>query len=354
MSKTYSPFSCTHSANIPELMNALGCSLMISTYQAGRVIVISPDIKEDSLFQLPRFFDTPMGIALEGNKLAVACREEVVVFSNTPSLAPSYPAKLNVYDGMFVPQAKYFSGRLSLHDIAWCRQGLIAVNTAFSCLCMIDDNYSFSPIWKPPFITELAAEDRCHLNGMAVLEGQPKYVTMFGNSDSPRGWDENKQEGGILMDIENEEVILDGLPMPHTPRLINGDLYLLLSATGELVKVDVEEKKYELVKKLPGFVRGMSYYEDHLFIGLSRIRKKHIFGGLPITDNEVFSGIMVLHLPSSAIVGEIKYLTSCEEIYDVQVLPELSRPNILGIKDNKYRAALTLPNTSFWGTFDDA
>ncbi len=354
MSKTYPPFSCTHSTNIPELLTGLKCSLIISTYQAGKVILISPNIEEDGLFQLPRSFDTPMGIALNGDRMAVACKEEVVVFSNTPSLAPSYPTKPNCYDGMFIPQATYFTGRLALHDIAWCDSGLVSINTAFSCLCKVNDRYSFTPVWKPPFISELASEDRCHLNGMAVVDGKPKYVTMFGQTDSPKGWDENKLNGGLLMDVESNEVILSGLPMPHTPRLINGELYLLLSATGELIKVNIEEKKYEVIKQFSGFVRGMSFYNDYLFVGLSRIRKKHIFGGLPIAENEISSGVIVFHLPSAAIVGEIKYLSSCEEIYDVEVLPEFLRPNILGINDEKHRMALTLPNTSFWGLNKDA
>jgi hypothetical protein len=51
------------------------------------------------------------------------------------------------------------------------------VNTAFSCLCTLDGRHSFVPRWRPPFITSLAAEDRCHLNGMAMADGAPKYVT---------------------------------------------------------------------------------------------------------------------------------------------------------------------------------
>ena len=191
MSQDLPPFSCSHSPNMPELLLRLNCSLAISTYQAGKVIFISASDPQ-RLIQLPRSFKKPMGIALKENRMAIATRDEVVILNNTPGLAPNYPKKPNSYDGLFMPRASYFTGELDIHDLHWTAQGLLAVNTRFSCLSLINDQHSFIPVWKPSFIKELKPNDQCHLNGMALLNDLPKYLTALGSTDAPGGWRKGK------------------------------------------------------------------------------------------------------------------------------------------------------------------
>jgi uncharacterized protein (TIGR03032 family) len=188
------------------------------------------------------------------------------------------------------------------------------------------------------------------LNGLAALDGEPRYATALGATDTADGWRERKERGGVLMHVPSGEVILGGLPMPHSPRVYDGTLYALLSATGELIAVDVERGQYETVNRVPGFARGLARQGDYLFIGTSKIRKRHTFGDLGLAgSDDAICGVTVLHLPSGAIVGDLRYLRSCEEIYDVQVLPGLRRPGVLGLHDETYRHALALPEKSFWG-----
>ena len=317
MDQPLPPFSCTCSPNLPEMLWQMRCTLVVSTYQAGKVIFLSATSSDD-LVQLPRNFEKPMGLAVIDQRLAVATRNEVVVLANAPTLAADYPAQAGQYDGLFMPRAVYFSGETDIHDLAWGKEGLWAVNTRFSCLCFIDDEFSFKPQWRPTFVSELTPDDRCHLNGMAMMDGRPTYVSALSETDTPEGWRTNKASGGILMDVTSGEIILRDLPMPHSPRVYDGQVYLLLSATGELVSVDPEKGTYDVVKRLPGFVRGMARYGNYLFVGLSRLRQKSsAFGDLPIAKESVFCGVIVLHLPRGDIVGHIKYETSCEEIYDV-------------------------------------
>jgi uncharacterized protein (TIGR03032 family) len=348
MNETLPPFSCTNTPEIPGLLAQLGCSLAISTYQAGKVILLSAPSGE-RLIQLPRTFRKPMGMAVSEQRMAVATLEEVVVLANSPYLAPSYPRKPNTYDALYAPRAVYYTGVLDLHDMQWGAEGLWAVNTRFSCLSLIDDVFSFTPRWQPPFITELMPDDYCHLNGLAMVDGRPRYVTALGTTTTEKAWRHNKLEGGVLMEVPSGEILLAGLPMPHSPRLYDGKLYLLLSATGELVCADLERGSYETVVKLPGFARGMSRYGDYLFIGISRMREQKVFADLPVGHLKPFAGVVVVHLPSGQIVGNIEYLTSCQEIYDVQVLEGTRRPGILGFDNNQYRLALSLPTGGFWG-----
>jgi uncharacterized protein (TIGR03032 family) len=346
--KPPAPFSCTYSPDLPELLLKLNCTIAISTYQACKVIFISAQ-DEEKLVQLPRNFDNAMAIGISGNQLAVACRHEIQVFANEPGLAAGYPGQPNTYDNLYVPRATYYSGAIDIHGLEWGEKGLWAINTSFSCLCLIDELYSFTPQWQPPFITELASEDRCHLNGMAMQDGEPCFVTTLGSGDSHQSWRQNLLNGGTLIHVPTNEIILKDLSMPHSPRLYDGKLYMLFSATGELVCVDLEERRYETINTIDGFVRGLAKHGDYLFVAHSRLRKNSsTFKDLPIAKKALASGVTIFHLPTGARVGEIKYKASVDEIFDIQILPGQKRPGIVTYQDAKHKLSLVVPGTSFW------
>ena len=291
-----------------------------------------------------------MGLAVEGERMAVATKHAIVLLANDPRLAASYPKQPETYDALFVPRSVHYCGRLAVHDMVWTPDGLLGVNTLFSCLFQLDARHSFRAVWQPPFISQLAPEDRCHLNGLALVEGEPRFATALGASDSAGGWRERKEDGGVLLHLPSGEPVLQGLAMPHSPRVFDGTLYALLSATGEVIAVDAERGHCEVVNRVPGFARGLARRGDYLFVGTSRIRKQHTFGDLGLAgQREAFCGLSVLHLPTGAFVADLRYLRSCEEIYDVQVLPGLRRPGVLGLHDDTHTRALSLPEQTFWG-----
>lgn len=348
--RTLVPFSCSYSANVPELLMKLNCSLAISTYQAGKVIFLSPK-NEEQLIQLPRSFEKPMGIALseEPDKMAVACKDEVIVFANSKELAHTYPKKKNIYDALYLPRATYHIGQLDIHDLSWGDKGLYAVNTLFSCIISIDDNYNFTPYWVPPFITGMKSEDKCHLNGMVMMNGKPRYVTAFNKGNSMQSWREGVTTDGVLMDIESGEIVAENLRMPHSPRMVDRELYLLFSATGEIVRVNTKNGTYEIVTRINGFVRGMAYYKDFLFVGLSKLRQNSsTFAKLEIAKKATYAGISIIHLPTGSFYGEIRYQASVDEIYDIQVLPGKIRPNIFNTIQTEYKSGLSIPGSTFW------
>ncbi|MFP4364892.1 MAG: TIGR03032 family protein [Spirochaetia bacterium] len=342
------PFSCTYTPNLPEFFLQAGCTLAVSTYQAGKVIFLSA-VNDEKLVQLPRNFRSAMALGALGDKLAVAERDKVVVLRSVPGLAAGYPKQQNTYDTMYIPQASYYTGPIDLHGLEWGTQGLWAVNTSFSCLCLIGENFSFYPVWKPSWVSELMPEDRCHLNGMAMKEGKPEFVTAFNRGNSRRSWKEGLPGGGVLIHVETGEVILEDLQMPHTPRLYNGKIYMLLSATGEIICVDPETGENDIVNKVNGFVRGMSKYGDFLFVAYSRLRKNaSIFKDLPIADKCKNAGVDVFHLPTGARVGGLWYQSSVDEIFDIQVLPEITRPGILNTESEILSRAIVTPDRAFW------
>ena len=283
MKKPPPPFSCVYSPNVPELLQQLNCTIAITTYQAGKLIFFSARNK-DSLIQLPRDFKKAMGLAVEGRRMAIATKDEVIVLADASGLAHNYPPKPKTYDALYLPRAIYPVGMVDIHDMEWDKNGkLWGVNTRFSCLSVIDDHYSFTPKWFPPFIKKFVPTDLCHLNGMTMVNGMPKFVTMFGQTTTPKGWRATVETSGLIMDVPTGEVVCNNLPMPHSPRWFEGELYCLLSATGELIKVNTNTGKYDVLCRFDGFVRGMAKYGDYLFIGLSKLRQNSsTFRDLPI------------------------------------------------------------------------
>lgn len=346
--KALPPFSFSYTPSIPELMLQIKVSLVVSTYQAGKLVVIGPK-DENNLVVLPRSFEKPMGFDLADDRLVLATQDEVITFKNSEELASKYPNKLNVYDKLFLPRSTHYTGRIDIHDIAIAGEKIYAVNTAFSCLCEVDGWNSFDPIWKPFFISDLVAEDRCHLNGLVIEHGKPKYVTALGKTDHLQGWRESIVDGGVLIDVEQNEILLHGLAMPHSPQIVEGELYMLLSATGEIVKVDIENRSYEVIKKLEGFCRGMTFFNDYLFVGMSKLRKNSsTFAKLAFAETAQSAGIKIIHLPSRSLIGEIKFKTSVDEIYDVKIIENSIRPNILNTINPIHKRALEIPGKTFW------
>ena len=329
MNNQLSPLSCVYSPNLPELLNYTDCTLIISTYQAGKIIFVSA-IDTHNLIQLAVGFHRPMGIAATGDQLAVATRDTVEVLVDSPELSSADFKRFGMHDRLYVPQKTYFSGEVNMHDIAWGDDGLWGVNTLFSCLVLANNTLSFEPKWFPSFITDSVSEDRCHINGLALEEGKPRYVTALGESNIEKGGRRDKGSGGILIDVEKDEIVLQNLPMPHSPRIYDDAFYFLLSSTGELARTTLDAGSFEIIAQLPGFARGMARYQNYLFVGLSHLRKSSpTFADLPIAQRSLFSGFVVLDLQSESIVATFKYENGCEEIYDIQIIPAVHRPGIL-------------------------
>ncbi len=346
------PFELECPPQFAELLDILNVSLAVSTYQAGKVVLISPYDK-DKTIQLPRTFPSAMGMAVRGNSLAVASKYSVEVLEASEKLAIGYPAKPGVYDCIYMPRTTYHTSSLMLHDMAFINDNLVAVNTLFSALSYIDSRQSFTPFWQPPFISELMPEDRCHLNGMAIDNNEIKYLTALGSVNTVQGWRDNKMSGGILMEYPSGKIIVDSLAMPHSPRLYDGKLYVLNSAQGELIVVNPENGTYEVIVKLGGFARGMDRIGDYVFIGVSKLRHNNeTFASLPIAKTS-FAGILAVHLPTRTIVARAEYKMSVEEIYDVKVLPGKLRPNILSPDMEIHKQAIAVNGLAFWSEVEE-
>jgi uncharacterized protein (TIGR03032 family) len=336
------PFRYVHSANVPGLLETLRATLLVTTYQVGKLAAFRAAGGRVSM--LLRTFDKAMGLAATADRMALGTRYQVWFLRNDRELATRIPPD-GRHDACYVPRRSHVTGDIQVHELAWAGDELWIVNTRFSCLCTLDAEHSFVPRWRPPFVSQLAPEDRCHLNGLALVDGQPKYVTILGESDAPRGWRPEKANGGCLLDVPSGEIAARGLSMPHSPRWHGGRLWLLDSGTGRLVTVDTARGKVETVAELPGFTRGLALAGGYAFVGLSKIRETAIFGGLPIAAKfaELKCGVWIVELASGQIAGHLEFDRSVEEIFDVQLLPGIGYPAILGLQKESIQQVFQLP-----------
>lgn len=326
-------FRSVHTANFPQLLAELRISLIVSTYQSGRVVLLRAD--GERLNTHFRFFPNPMGLAYDGNRLAIGTLSEIWDYRNVPSAAARlHPAR---HDACFLPRNMHVTGDIRVHELAFAGDGeLWLVNTRFSALCTLDGDHSFVPRWRPPFISRLAAEDRCHLNGLAIVNGVPRYVTALGATDTLDGWREQKAGGGIVMDVASGELVATGLSMPHSPRVYDGtgspQAYILESARGTLATLDLQSGRRETIVELPGFTRGLAFAGPIAFVGLSQVREK-VFDNIPLGErlraDERSCGVWAIDLRSGGVIGFVRFEGAVQEIFDIQILPGIVYPDLL-------------------------
>jgi uncharacterized protein (TIGR03032 family) len=346
------PLRSVHTTSFARILSEAPASVLVTTYQAGKLVVLRND--RGVLNTHFRNFVRPMGLATSREKLGIGISTEVWEFQNVPAVCSRLdsqmrssqgdslagdvggssdggPSGTSKHDVCFLPRRSHTTGDVQIHEMAWVGDELWFVNTAFSCLAVRSDVNSFDLRWLPPFITHLMPDDRCHLNGLAVRDGIVRYVTALGASNEPGGWRANKRSGGVVIDVESNEVMSEGLSMPHSPRWHRQQLWILESGQGSVGIVDVATGKYEAIAHLPGFTRGLSFLGNLAFIGLSQVRESGTFGGLPLTErlDQRTSGVWVVNIDTGQIEAFVRFEDALQEIFAVEVLCGVRFPEIV-------------------------
>lgn len=337
------PLRSVHTNTFPAALTQLRSSLLVTTYQAGRLVALRPD--QGVLNTHFRGFNKPMGLAIDGPRLGLGTRTEVWEYHVNPAVAAKMepPGRC---DCCFLPRIGHCTGDMQIHEMAWVGEELWFVNTLFSCLAVRSGQYSFVPKWRPPFITALAPEDRCHLNGLGLRDGVVRYVTALGHSDAPNGWRPNKKAGGLLMDVLSGDILLEGLSMPHSPRWYDGKLWVLESGCGSIGYVDFARGKYEPIAEVPGFTRGLDFIGPVAFIGLSQVRESATFSGLPLTERleERTCGVWAVNIHTGQTIGWVKFEDAVQEIFAVAALRGVQWPDLVNHDIDLLAGSFVLPD----------
>lgn len=343
-------FALTSSRHFPEWLGRMKASLAFTTYQVGKVFFVG--LRGDGrLAVFERSFARCMGlgVAAGGRSLALATQYQLMRFDN---VVPAGQAS-GVNDAVFAPHATWVTGDVDAHDVAFPADGRpVFVNTLFSCVATVSDGHSFRPLWKPPFIGKLAPEDRCHLNGLALDGDRPRYVTAVARSDVADGWRDRRADGGVLMDIATDEVLLEGLSMPHSPRLHEGKVWLLNSGTGELGFLDrapgKAAGKFVPVAFCPGYARGLAFIGPYAVVGLSLARENRTFQGLPLDaalaahGATARCGLLVVDTRNGDTVEWLRLEGLVRELFDVAILPGVRNPAMIGFRSTEVQRVISI------------
>ncbi len=342
--KTDHSFEFDFSRQFASWLVEVNASIAFTTYQTGKMFFIGMGA-EDRIGLFERTFARCMGLTWHDDGLYMSSLYQLWRFENALPAGRLHKH----YDRMYVPQYAWTTGDIDMHDIGIDQQGKpVFVNTLFSCLAQASEKYSFTPIWKPAFISKMAAEDRCHLNGLAMHNGKPTYVTAVAQTDVNEGWRDHRRDGGIVIDVASNEIVAQGLSMPHSPRLYQNKLWLLDSGSGYFGYIDINSGKLERVCFCPGYLRGLNFIGDYAIMGLSTSRGK-TFSGLSLDDHlqskraKPRCGLSVVDLRSGDIVHSVRITGIIEELYDVVVLPDVKSPMALGFKTDEIRRTITTP-----------
>jgi uncharacterized protein (TIGR03032 family) len=319
-------------------------SLAFTTYQSGKLFLIGmQDNGRMSVFE--RTFNRCMGLWGDGQTLYMSTLYQMWRFENTLEPGQAHDG----YDRLYVPRVAWTTGDVDAHDVVVdANERVVFVNTLFSCLATVSERNSFVPLWQPPFVTKLAAEDRCHMNGLAMENGQPAYVTAVAKSDAHEAWRDHRKNGGVVVDVRKNEIVAGGLSMPHSPRMHGGKLWLLDSGNGNFGYVDLKAGKFEPVAFCPGYARGLSFVGDFAVVGLSKPRENKTFSGLALDDRlkekniEARCQLQVIDLKRGDVVHSLRIDGIVSELYDVIALPGVRRPCALGFKTDEIRRVISV------------
>jgi uncharacterized protein (TIGR03032 family) len=319
-------------------------SLAFTTYQTGKLFLLGRH-PEGRLAVFERTFNRAMGLWADGQTLWMSTLYQLWRFENLLRPGELYQE----HDRLYVPKMANTTGDLDIHDVAIDTTGRpLFVATRFGCIATLSDRASFTPLWRPPFLSKLAAEDRCHLNGLALADGRPRYATAVSTSDVIDGWRDRRQSGGVVMEIPEGRVITSGLSMPHSPRLYRGRLWLHNSGTGHFGSIDPGEGRFESLTFCPGYLRGLTFVGDYAVVGLSRPRDHKTFGGLELEAElakrsaDPRCGLLIIDLRNGNVAHWLRVEGLVRELYDVAVLPQVRRPMALGFKTDEIQRTIAI------------
>ena len=324
-------------------------SLGFTSYQTGRFYLLGHDTPQ-KLAVHETFVERAMGIWGDAQRIYLGTLAHLLRYENM--LMPNQIAN-ETFDKVYVPRNIQTTGAVDIHELAVQNDGkVVFINTKYSCLCELSLSFSFKPIWKPKFISALVPEDRCHLNGLAMQDGKPKYVSAICRSDVVDGWRDRRHDGGIIIDVTNDEIVAEGLSMPHSPRLFNGKLWILNSGTGELGWIDQKKKSFVPFCFIPGFARGLAFCDNHAIITLSKPRYSR-FEGLDLDnkmqekDADAWCGVQVIDLQTGAVKEWLRFDGAIQELFDICVLPGVKKPMTLGLQSKELKDTIAI-ETPAW------
>ena len=189
--------------------------------------------------------------------------------------------------------------------------------SSFANNCVFKFNQNGSSVdWQ--WVDENGAKRKLMINGISYSQYTLQYVTALAEDTVDIPWRNSARESkGILFDAFNNQVIFDNLFLPHTPLVINNDVFFLNSGHGEICRWTIGSASYDVIANAGAWVRGMCQIaDDYLVIGVSQGRNT----GFPeLTVNPLAQpGLFIVQISTGNLV-EFESL-DVKEIFDLSIL----------------------------------
>lgn len=338
------PLAARGSRGLAGWMAEHRAAIAFTSYQTGRLWMVGA--AGGKLHLQEQAFTRALGLALDGASLwlasqAIIWRLQDVLSGQSGQAGPA--------DRVYQAKTAHITGDLDVHELGVTAAGeVVFVNTRYSCLATLSDSHSFRPLWKPAFISRLAAEDRCHLNGLAMEAGAPAYVTACARSDIVDGWRDRRSDGGVVVDVRTDRVLAEGLSMPHSPRIgPDGRVWVLESGRGQVVAIDPATGAREDVVFCPGFLRGLAFHDGFAIVTVSKPRADGFAGlelreALKSRDAEPACAVFVIDIATRDVVESLRFDSQVDELFDVIAIPGSVCPMALGPTSPHLGARITI------------
>ncbi len=317
-------------------------------FSKGNSLCFAGRGEDGSLTVVDRQFGTCLALAAVGSTtLFLATRYQIWRLENG---LPAGQRTEDGHDHLFLPQTAWTTGKLFVRDLAVTDdESVVFVNGLFSCLSIPSSRLSFEATWAPPFVSELAPEDRCGLSGLAMAAGKPAFVTSGSRSDEPAGWQAVQRDGGVVVAVETGDVVASGLSMPFSPVLRDGLVWLCLGGSGELATVDPADGAVTRVTELAGFARGLALHGDCAVVATSRAARNESFASLPLADRlsgadaEGRTGIYVVELSSGRVEHSLEFKGGSREVHALALLPGVGSAAAVPFMGDDVQELVTVP-----------
>ncbi len=322
-----------------------GISLAFTSQSTSKLFLVGRD--EDGLGTLAeRTIDTCGSLIATARGFYVSAAWQIWRFENVLNQGEMSEG----YDAVYVPKASHVTGAIACRDMALdAEDRLVFANGRFSCLAYLSRDYSFHPVWRPPFISAYAPEDRCRLSGLAAKEHGVEFVTAGAATDGAEGWRESMTDGGILIDVRHGETVAADLCLPAAPRLVGKSVLLIEGGSGFLTRVDPKSGTVERITRLPGFPTAMTVIGNFAVVGLSKSLPGIDATSLPLTvalteaGAEAKCGVAIVELSSGNVLHWVAVEGVVEDIAGICSLPGITRPRAVGFKSDEIARTISLP-----------
>ena len=299
-------------------LEGLGITLLVTREYEHLALALSAQKGKPrvTFFPVPH----PSGLAVDRKSRRVYLAStrnpnQVYLFQPLKSLLPRDDVALPAHprSPLMPVSTVYYPGSLYIHDLAMVAGRLHANAVGHNAVVHLAEGNRFDRVWWPKCIERRGAPvfTQNHIQLNSIAAGKSVNHSFFSASSDRVG---RQRPGhlnypvdgrGVIFSGVTREPICTGLTRPHSARLHGRELWVDNSGYGELGVV--RDGRLEVIRKLPGWTRGLSIVGDIAFVGTSRIIPKFARYAPGLEAAGSVCGIHAISCKTGAVLGSLEW-----------------------------------------------